>query len=302
MNTNTRPRRSSITKRRSSIPDTNENTQSKQHTPAKVLVFTGKCSDIFKLTLEDCVEDCILEFPGENSIYVPKSKQTSTLSWKEPNSNVHQPGKSQHQRRSVNPNNLPQINGIRPSQTNNISLPTSAPATRMRTQLVQQKFTFVENISEEKTAFPIINGQVQNSLITESDTQHPHVLEEEAVLHQPSSRSPSPLHHRKLPSTPAYKSYRDRQKDYLLSDLVILGPEYFARVFNLPRTSRHRVQTTPRKYTNTEQHYNKTAEKYNELDQIRQDLFHRYLWTQKPQVSCRIRPMSTYTRSTTFAI
>jgi hypothetical protein len=298
MNTNPRPRRSSITKRRSSITDTNENTQSKQHTPAKVLVFTGKCSDIFKLTLEDCVEDCILEFPGENSIYVPKSKpiptpnkQTSTLCWKEPNSNVYQTGKSQHQRRSVNHNNLPQIGGIRPSQT------TSTATTRMRHQLVQQKFTFGENISAETTALPTINGQVQNSVITEPDSQHPHLFQEEA-----SSRSPSPLHHRKLPSTPAYKSYRDRQKDYLLSDLVILGPEYFSHVFNLPRTSRHRVQTTPRQYSNTQQHYNKTAEKYNELDKIRQDLFHRYLWTQKPQVSCRIRPMSTYTRSTTFVI
>jgi hypothetical protein len=74
------------------------------------------------------------------------------------------------------------------------------------------------------------------------------------------------------------------------------GPEYYAHIFNLPHKSRYSTQSTSR------QSSQKTKEKYNELDLIKQDLFHRYLWTQKPQVSCRIRPISTYARNTTFVL
>jgi hypothetical protein len=81
------------------------------------------------------------------------------------------------------------------------------------------------------------------------------------------------------------------------------GPEYYAHIFNLPRTSRYASQSTSSSQClSTDQHSQKTEEKYNELDLIKQDLFHRYLWTQKPQVSCRIRPISTYTRSTAFVL
>ncbi|CAF4360784.1 unnamed protein product, partial [Adineta steineri] len=45
--------------------------------PIKVLTINGKCSHIFKSALEDCVEDCILEFPDDqDSIYVSKSRET----------------------------------------------------------------------------------------------------------------------------------------------------------------------------------------------------------------------------------
>ncbi|CAF4414433.1 unnamed protein product, partial [Rotaria magnacalcarata] len=52
------------------------NQQTNDQTPIKVLIFNGKCSKVFKSALEDSVEDCILEFPGDkNSIYVPKIGQ-----------------------------------------------------------------------------------------------------------------------------------------------------------------------------------------------------------------------------------
>ena len=85
-------------------------------------------------------------------------------------------------------------------------------------------------------------------------------------------------------------TYRDRQKDYRLSDLVVFGPEYYRHVFNLPH-----------QHSQDSKRYRKTMPS-TELDRIKQDLFHRYLWTRKPQVSCRIRPLSTYSRTTTFVI
>ncbi|CAF5221838.1 unnamed protein product, partial [Rotaria magnacalcarata] len=59
------------------------------------------------------------------------------------------------------------------------------------------------------------------------------------------------------------------------------------------------MQASSRQRSTTQQRKNKTDEKNNDLDRIKQDLFHRYLWTQKPQVSCRIRPITSYARSTT---
>jgi hypothetical protein len=307
-NTNIRSRRSSIIARQSSFIDTNENKQTKQQTPVKVLVFNGKCSNIFKSTLEECVEDCILEFPGENSIYVPKSGQAVQLSPgnkqnpREQTTNTPQSGRNRR-RSSVTQFNLPQIGGMRPTQTSQLSLTTmsvaATSATRMRHQLAQQKFSRVENISEEATDIQTTIEQSPNPIITELESEQP---QEEIILHQSNFDTLSQSTHRKIPSAPPNITYRDRQKDYRLSDLVMLGPEYFAHVFNLPRTSRYTTQSQSRQRSSTQQRRNKTADKYSELDKIKQDLFHRYLWTQKPQVSCRIRPMSTYTRSTTFVV
>ncbi|CAF4682755.1 unnamed protein product [Rotaria sp. Silwood2] len=315
---NARLRRSSIvTGRQSSIIDTNETKQAKQQTPVKILVVNGKCSEIFKSTLEDCVEECILEFAGENSIYVPRSGQAKqiptsnkqTFSSKEPSSNVYQPTKSNRRRSSVNQFNLPQIGGMRTSQASNFSLSntslTITSASRMRHQLVQQKFSLAEDISEESTDLQTTLEQVQNPVTTESDAEHPHISQDETVTRQSNNDTSSQSYlnsHRKPPSAQTHIPYRDRQKDYRLSDLVMLGPEYFSNVFNLPRTSRYATQTTTKQRSSTQQGHNKLADKSNELDRIKQDLFHRYLWTQKPQVSCRIRPTSTYTRSTTFVI
>ncbi|CAF4635070.1 unnamed protein product [Rotaria sp. Silwood1] len=316
--TNARLRRTSIvTGRQSSIIDTNESKQPKQQTPVKVLVVNGKCSEIFKSTLEDCVEECILEFAGENSIYVPKSGQTKqistsnkqTISSKEPSSNVYQSTKSNRRRSSVTQFNLPQIGGMRTSQTSNFSLSNTAltitSASRIRHSIVQPKFSLAENISEEAIDVQTTIEQIQNPLTTEPDSEHPHISQEESVTRQSNNDTSSQSlsnSHRKPPSTPTHLLYRDRQKDYRLSDLVMLGPEYFAHIFNLPRTSRYATQTSIRQRSSTQQGRNKPSDKYSELDRIKQDLFHRYLWTQKPQVSCRIRPISTYTRSTTFVI
>jgi hypothetical protein len=109
--------------------------------------------------------------------------------------------------------------------------------------------------------------------------------------HYNSSRSLPSFPYYSIPSSKTILSYRDRQKDYRLSDLVMFGPEHFSHIFNLPR---NQLQSRQRN--------RKSKEKLTELDRIKQDLFHRYLWTQKPQVSCRIRSMSTYTRSSTFVI
>jgi hypothetical protein len=313
---NTRSRRGSITGRRSSIIDLNENKQMKQEIPVKVLVVNGKCSEIFKSTLEECVEDCILEFPGRNSIYVPKTgpaiqisngnRQFSNLSSRDSNPNIHQSGRSNRRRSSVTQFTIPQIGGIRSSQTNNISLST-APLTatstsRMRHQLAQQKYSLVENITEEATD---CQTTIQDPTIIEPDTEHQHIQQEETVSHASNFdtiiQSFSPFH-QKLPSARVHSSYRSRQKDFRLSDLVMHGPEYYAHVFNLPRISRYSTQTTSRQRSSAHSQRNKTEDKYSELDRIKKDLFHRYLWTQKPQVSCRIRPITTYTRSTTFVL
>ncbi|UJR26978.1 hypothetical protein I4U23_008285 [Adineta vaga] len=307
LNINNRSRCSSITRRRSSITDFQENKSAKSYTPEKVLVVNGKCSDIFKSTLEDCVEDCIIEFPGESSVYVSKpghsisipagSKQISNNYSREPSFNILPTMKSYHRKSSAH-----QHTGIRISQTSNISLATTAfsvlSAVRMRHQSIQPRFSVAENISEE-------TNDIKNAIPVEYDSTQSPLLHELTVSRQSNidvfSRVSSPAH-RKLPLTSTYKSYRNRQKDYRLSDLVMLGPEYFTHEFNLPRTSRHRTSTSSKRPSQSEQKSNKIVEKYEKFEEIKQDLFHRYLWTQNPQVSCRIRPMTTYTRSATSVI
>jgi len=296
---NIRSRRGSNTGRQSSIIDSNENKQIKQQIPAKVLVFNGKCSEIFKSTLEECVEDCILEFPGQNPIYIPKAGQAPQRSiGSRQNSNLYQSARSNRRRSSVT-----QLPGIRSSQTNNLTLPTvtltATSATRMRQQFAQPKFTLVEDITEESTDYQTIVPDPTIAEIESEQQQQQHIAQEEPISNPPNSDAMSqsyfPSHH-KYPSAPVYSSYRNHQKEFRLSDLVMRGPEYYAHIFNLPHKSRYSTQSTSR------QSSQKTKEKYNELDLIKQDLFHRYLWTQKPQVSCRIRPISTYARNTTFVL
>ncbi len=316
--TNTRSRRGSITGRQSlSMIDANENKQIKQQTPIKVLVFSGKCSTIFKSTLEECVDDCILEFQGENPIYIPKAgqsiqksilnKQTGNYYLKESHSNLNQSARLSNRRRSsITQFNNPQIVGIRTSQTNNLTLTTAAltatSATRMRHQVAHP---LVENITEETTTDSQTTIQDPTTTI-EPDSDNPQVSQEETLSHPSNFDTLSQLFlpsHRKLPSAPVHSSYRSRQKNFRLSDLVMNGPEYYAHIFNFPRIPRYTTQTPSRQRSSTRQKQRiKTEDKYTELDRIKQDLFHRYLWTQKPQVSCRIRPMSTYTRSTTFVL
>ncbi len=162
-------------------------------------------------------------------------------------------------------------------------------AARLRHQLVQQKFSLVENISEEST-------EQQTTIEQPPITTN---IEAEGPIEYPSGSPDRPLSpNPRLFSLPIFPisaktqmSYRDRQKSYRLSDLVMYGPEHFAHVFNLPRQA-----------TVSRQQSTKPPKKLTELDRIKQDLFHRYLWTQNPQVSCRIRPMSTYIRSSTFVI
>jgi len=279
---------------------------SKEQEPIKVLVFNGKCSKIFKSTLEECVEDCILEFPGEkNSVYVSKSGQpipipigsnrNSIASLREQSAAARQSTLSNRRRSSISQHNtLPQIGGARNSSTNNFSLPIAALAattvTRMRHQLVQQRFALAEDISEESTEQQTIIEEPPITTNNESERQskRPSLLPDESISPNPNIISLS------LPSFPTAKTsltYRDRQKDYRLSDLVMFGPEYFAHVFNLPR---RKSSSHPRN--------SKTTEILTEHERIKQDLFHRYLWTQKPQVSCRIRPMASYFHSSTFVI
>ncbi|CAF4198309.1 unnamed protein product [Rotaria socialis] len=311
--TNTPSRSNSFIKRRSSTIDVNDlspsvNQQINDQTPIKILVFNGKCSKIFKSALEDCVEDCILEFPGDkNSIYVPKigqavqippgSSPNAILSLREQSPNARQSARSNRRRGSNSQYNaLPQINSMRSVLPNNLSLPSTVlaatTAVRIRHQLAQQKFSIADDISEEAT------DQLSNVLqapITDAveQTETPPIVREETISpiikHDTISLS-LPVFPNCVPSAKKHKCYRDRQKDYRLSDLVMLGPEHFRHVFNLPRP---RAQSVQRK--------NKAAEKLSDIDCIKKDLFHRYLWTQKPQVSCRIRPLSTYTRDTTFA-
>ena len=314
---NIRPRRDSVIGRQTSFIDTSKNRQSKQQTPVKVLVFNSKCSEIFKSTLEDCVEECILQFPGENSIYVPKSgqairistssKETPSLSLKEGNSNENQLARSNRRKSSVTQFNLPPISKKRSGQASIFPLPKAVPAVasafRMRHQLVQKKFSFTENISEEATDNQTDTEQAQNIVTTEFNVEHPSTSQEDTLTRQSNldTLSQSLSAYRKFTSASSHISYRDRRKDYRLSDLVMLGPEYFTHAFNLKGTSRYAVQTSSKHRSNTKQKGTKQADKKNsELDQIKQDLFHRYLWTQKPQVSCRIRPIPTYPRSTTF--
>jgi hypothetical protein len=300
---NIRSRRGSNAGRRSSIFDSNENKPIKQQTPVKVLVFNGKCSEIFKSTLEECVEDCILQFPGQNPIYIPKAGQAAPrpiASRQSSNSNVYPSARSNRRRSSVAP-----IAGLRSSQTNNLSMPTvaltAASASRMRQQFAHQRLAFVEDITEEETDYQTI---APDPTIAEPEfEQHQqHTAHEESANSDATSQTTYSTAHRKYPSARVYTSYRNHQKEFRLSDLVMRGPEYYAHIFNLPRTSRYPTRSTSTQCSNSDQHSQKTEEKYNELDLIKQDLFHRYLWTQKPQVSCRIRPISTYKRSTTFVL
>ncbi|CAF1637996.1 unnamed protein product, partial [Rotaria magnacalcarata] len=226
----------------------------------------------------------------------PGSSSNDILSLREQSPNARQSARSNRRRGSNSQYNaLPQINSMRSVLPNNLSLPSTAlvatTAVRMRHQLAQQRFSIEDDISEEAT------DQLSNVLqapITDDieQTEKPPIIREETISpiikHDTISLS-LPVFPNCVPSARTHKCYRDRQKDYRLSDLVMLGPEYFRHVFNLPRP---RSQSVQRK--------NKAAEKLSDIDCIKKDLFHRYLWTQKPQVSCRIRALSTYTRGTTF--
>ena len=247
--------------------DVNESPQSSPSAPVKVLLVNGTCSEIFRSALENSVEDCILQYPGDKAVYIPKcgpaiplpagNHQNSVLSLREASAQTRQSNKSARRRNSINP--LPQIGSGRH--------PFSLSPNRMRQQLVQQKFSLGQDIFEETTIEQFPKSTMEQSSST-------------------PVRIASRYSHPTVSSKKTHLSYRDRQKNYRLSDLVMLGPEYFAHVFNLPRTSKPL----------------KSHENKDELERIKQDLFHRYLWTQKPQVSCRICPMSAYTRSATFAM
>lgn len=258
----------------------------------KVLVFNGKCSKVFQSTVEECVEDCILEFPFENnSVYVPKSgpaipvpigsHRQSLASTRE-----NSPGRIPSSRRRnsitqspVNPRN---------SATNHFSLPTAAlvvsTATRMRHPHAQQRFALDDDISEESTEQRTIIEPIPAINIESEEISKPHSV---TVLNERTSPNLAAFSLPIFPSAKTPMSYQQRQKDYRLSDLVMYGPEYFAHVFNLPRT--------PSRLSSRRINPNLT-----EMDRIKQDLFHRYLWTKNPQVSSRIRPLSAYTRSSTF--
>lgn len=279
--TNVRSRCSSTLGRHSSLND-----KQQQQSPSKKLIFTGKCSDIFKSTLIDCVDDCVLEFPGETLVYVPKSGQKSStnkfngsFSSKDLNTNNSASKKSSNRRNSM----------VR-SNTFNVS---PIASTRTRHPLIQQKFSIADNITEEES----IDNQtsIHSSSKSDLDDERTQIAHDEMNSFDAISQIISSSH-RKLPSAPVYSSYRNRQKDFRLSDLVMNGPEHYANIFNLPQSSRY----TSRPRVNTPKERNHIEKKYDDFDLIKRDLFHRYLWTQKPQVSCRIRPVSSFTRSSSF--
>ncbi|UJR22162.1 hypothetical protein I4U23_025226 [Adineta vaga] len=290
-----RSRRNSFLKRQSSTIDVNDiSPLETKHTPIKVIVVNGKCSQIFKSTLEDCVEDCILEYPEEqNSVYVSKPGQTiqipvgnnrnPIISIREQSANARSSAKSNRRQNSINQYTSQQsTSSARNIAANNFALPSVALAAttsaRIRHQLAQQKFSVVENITEEQSfiaPIPVI-PTIEQIEISPDETISPSPNPEITTLSLPSCRR-----------NKRQMSYRERQKEYLLSDLVMLGPEHFAHVFNLPR---YQSRLRPRN------------DNLSELDRVKQDLFHRYLWTQNPQVSCRIRPHTTATRRTTLVI
>lgn len=237
--------------------------------PIKVLVFNGKCSKVFKSTLEECVEDCILEFPSErNSIYVSKPGQSmpvplgsnrysiNSLRETSATTTIRQSARSNRQRNSAN---------------TNLSLTS---AVRLR----QQKFSVSEDIVED------LNEQQANTprILAEKITERPSIYSEQ-ILSPLGKRNLSLLYSPSVPLMKTSTMARDRKRNFRLSDLVMNGPDYYASVFHLPR------QPTI-----------KNLDNLSEIDRIKQDLFHRYLWTQKPQVSCRILPISPYTRCSTF--
>ena len=261
----------------------------KEDKPTKVLIFNGKCSKVFKSTLEDCVEDCILEFPSENnSIYVPKSgpsipvplgsNRQSLVSLRE-GSAGRTP--STRRRNSITQSNM----NTRNTATNPFSLPATALAVSTAARMRHQRFTLEDDISEESIDQQMLIEQapITGNFESEEHSTRPSAIPDERISPNITSLS--------LPVFPRVKTpmpFHDRQKDYRLSDLVMYGPEYFTHVFHLPRNLSSSI--SPRR----------GKEKLTELDRIKQDLFHRYLWTKNPQVSSRIRPLSTYTRSSTF--
>lgn len=238
--------------------------------------MNGTCSEIFRSALENSVEDCVLQYPGDKAVYVAKSGraipipagnvQSSVQSLREPSAPTRPSTKSAARRPTSLNHSPPHIGSAR--QQNPLT-PSAVAANRMRQQLVPQKFSSLGQDSFEETTieqFPKSTSDIPAaSPVRLTRFSHP-------VL--PTKKT-------------SQSSYRDRQKNYRLSDLVMLGPEHYAQEFNLPRASK------PRR---------KAQGEMNELDRIKEDLFHRYLWTQKPQVSCRICPISAYTRSATFAM
>ncbi|CAF0729842.1 unnamed protein product [Didymodactylos carnosus] len=322
----------------------------------KVLVFNAKCSDLFKQTLEDVVKDCILEFPGENSVYVsktghsiqiPKSasgslppyslyvgENTNDSLIKQKKSNIERRRSSINLLRASIPNSLNSMNEITRAsndETNVIaSLPlslqgaaiTTLSTTRMKNSARFNAKILEANIREESESAIIENNELtkESSTIVMPETVP---LDRQSVRTSLTTRLNSPrLLTREMSSRTL--SYFERNKDYLLSDLVLFGPEYFSHVFNLTRSSRYAPvphKTVPDKITNTNQPLSKRvstsksmpklkvqrvkqkkSENVTELDRIKQDLYHRYLWTLKPNVSCRIRPPSSYSRNATFVI
>lgn len=308
---NSRARRGSNTGRQSSTIDANENKPVENRSPPKVLVFNGKCSDIFKSSIEQSVEDCVLEFPGQPAIYVSKGGQTAPrLSNSGLNSSGNMPPSARANRRrsSITQFNLSQYGAARQNPTNNLTLSgaamTATSATRMRQQINQSKFTLVDHITEE------VNDEQSTAqdlpvIESESEQQNNNAIQEEVQiipLHSDvSSQIFTPVQ-RKLPSARIYSSYQQRQKSFRLSDLVMNGPEYYAHIFSLPRSAHYPTRPPSRQRARTARNHPNFDSKCDELERIKQDLFHRYLWTQKPQVSCRIRPISTYTRTATFAL
>ena len=178
----------------------------KEQKAVKVLVFNGKCSQVFKSTLEECVEDCILEFPAEsNSIYVSKSGQVkpipagcnrnSITSFEEPNSSRRQSRRSNPQRNSLNQSiPLSQTGTVRNSLTNNFFLPTAtlagSTAARLRHPLVQQRFSRVESISEESSTV-VGRPSVTTKIEFEEQSKRSSLLQDESISLNPNIASTS---------------------------------------------------------------------------------------------------------------
>ena len=291
--TNIRSRHGSAFGRQPSLNDFNERKQNKQkqqqnqqQNPSKRLVFSGKCSEIFKSTVIDCVDDCVLEFPGETSIYVPKSGQKASTNKlnsnscsRDSNPNLLRSQKSTSRRNSM----------IR-SNTFTIS---PMPSVRTRHPLIQQKFSVTDNITEEDST--VCETSIPSSSNADLDDDRTQIAQIESSSLDAISQIIS-ASHRQLPSASIYSSHRHQQKEFRLSDLVMNGPEYYENVFKLSHSSKYGYRTR----ANTSKERTHIETKYDELDAIKRDLFHRYLWTQKPQVSCRIRHISSYTRSSSF--
>ena len=236
----------------------------------------------------------------EHSVYVSKPGQTiqiptgnnrpSNILLREHSANARLSAKSSRRQNSINQYNSQQAPGsARTNVPNNFALPSIALAAtasaRIRHQIGQQKHHLVEDISEEQLQIT----EIPTTPLIEPNTNQ----SEQASIYPDETISPSPPPEITILSSPSYQrtkralSYRERQKTYLLSDLVMLGPEHYTHVFNLPR---HQSRLRPR------------TENLSELDRIKQDLFHRYLWTKNPQVSCRICPSTNYSRRATLVI